>query len=171
MKKILLLLSLLVLLCYLNYLKKEEIIIPKDAIRFRIIPNSNDIKDLAIKEKVKKALNKTLSIEKKQSLKEAREEINNRKSEVNNEIKNVFKENNYNETYELSYGLNYFPKKKYKGIKYEEGNYESLVVKIGDAKGDNFWCVLYPPLCMMDEKVKNKKEYRLFIKDIFSKYL
>ena len=69
--------------------------------------------------------------------------------------------------------MNYFPTKEYKGVIYEEGEYESIVVEIGDAQGDNFWCVLFPPLCLLEGEVENKDniEYTSFIKEIIEKYL
>ena len=54
---------------------------------------------------------------------------------------------------------------------YKEGNYESLVVKLGEGKGENFWCVLFPPLCLMEAKESETYEYKLFVKEIFDKYL
>ena len=70
-------------------------------------------------------------------------------------------------TYNISFGENYFPSKTYKGVKYNEGYYESLVIAIGDAKGDNWWCVLFPNYCLID---KEKSTYKSIIKDIFTKY-
>ena len=49
---------------------------------------------------------------------------------------------------------------------YPEGEYESLVITLGDGEGDNFWCVLFPPLCF-DEK--EDYQYKSFIKEIFDK--
>ena len=72
--------------------------------------------------------------------------------------------------YNINYGLNYFPKKEYKGITYKEGYYESLVVTIGDGKGDNWWCVLFPPFCLIENDKKTDVEYRLYIKDMLEKY-
>jgi stage II sporulation protein R len=68
--------------------------------------------------------------------------------------------------------MNYFPRKEYKDVIYEEGEYESLVVEIGDAKGDNFWCVLFPPLCLLEGEEENKEsiKYTSFIKEIIDKY-
>jgi stage II sporulation protein R len=75
--------------------------------------------------------------------------------------------------YNLNYGDNYFPEKSYKGVKYPSGTYESLVVTLGSGKGENWWCVLYPPLCMMDNKESNLNnvEYASFIEELFNKYL
>ena len=76
------------------------------------------------------------------------------------------------DNYDINYGENYFPEKEYKGVSYEEGNYESLVITLGDGLGDNFWCVLFPPLCLLEaeENDTNKIEYTSFIKEIIDKY-
>ena len=81
--------------------------------------------------------------------------------------------NNYNIPFNLNYGNNYFPEKEYKGITYKEGYYESLVVTLGEGAGDNWWCLMFPPLCLMEaeEKELNNVEYKIFIKDVFKKYM
>ena len=68
--------------------------------------------------------------------------------------------------YDINYGLNYFPEKTYEGKTYPAGEYESLVITLGSGEGDNFWCILFPPLCMIDEEV----EYKSFIKESLSKF-
>ena len=67
-----------------------------------------------------------------------------------------------------NYGKNYFPRKEYKNVIYEEGEYESVVITIGDGNGKNFWCVLFPPLCMLDED--SNIEYSSLVKEIIDKY-
>ena len=88
---------------------------------------------------------------------------------VNDKLKNI----GYNKKYTINYGYNYFPKKKYKGITYKEGNYESLVITLGEGKGENFWCVLFPPLCLIeaDETNNDNVEYKFFVKELIDKYL
>lgn len=173
-KKTILFLALITILIITLYNNKEETIIPDEAIRFRIIANSNDVLDLAMKEKVKKEINTTLNDKNNTSVEKTRENIKEKTPIIKKQIKKVFEKNNYNQTFNILYGMNYFPEKKYKGITYKQGNYESLVVEIGKAQGNNFWCVLYPPLCMIDEeKVKklDKKEYKFFITEIIKKYM
>ena len=68
-------------------------------------------------------------------------------------------------------GLNYFPEKEFKGITYDEGYYESLVITIGEGKGDNWWCVLFPPLCMLEAEESTDVEYKSFVKEIVDKYI
>ena len=75
---------------------------------------------------------------------------------------------NYNLKYKVKYGMNYFPSKEYNDIRFEAGSYESLVVEIGEAKGNNYWCILYPPLCMVDYENNNKIEYKSKIIEIIS---
>ena len=73
--------------------------------------------------------------------------------------------------YELSFGYNYFPRKVYKGVIYQEGMYESLVVTLGRGEGDNWWCVLFPPLCLLEENENTDDvEYKFLVKELIEKY-
>lgn len=81
--------------------------------------------------------------------------LNNNISSSRASIKNnipLLKEqlNTYNIPYSLNIGQNYFPEKNYKGVTYDAGYYESLVITLGSGLGDNWWCVLYPPLCLIE---------------------
>ena len=69
----------------------------------------------------------------------------------------------------MSFGNNYFPEKEYKGVKYKEGKYESVVIKLGKGKGENFWCVLFPPLCMIDEEKLNDVSYSFYVSEMLNK--
>ena len=71
--------------------------------------------------------------------------------------------------FKVKYGMNYFPQKEYKGITYNEGYYESLVVEIGEAKGDNWWCVLFPTICMLDNQNNNDVEYKIGVIELLKK--
>ena len=78
-------------------------------------------------------------------------------------IKNIVSK--YTDDFDVNYGKNYFPEKTYKGINYDAGNYESLVITLGSGLGKNWWCVLYPPLCLIDENT-NDVEYTTLVKEI-----
>lgn len=172
MKKMVLIMALFIIVIFYQNTNKNEIIIPDESIRFRIIPNSNSVLDITMKEKVKEKINREVNLLQGDSIEEARSNLKNTQDKISVAVNNVFKENNYNQTFNVNYGYNYFPEKKYKGVTYKEGNYESLVVEIGKAKGDNFWCVLFPPLCMMDSEKNNvnDKKYKFFISEIINKY-
>lgn len=151
----------------------SEYTIPDEAIRIRIVPNSNEIVDQEMKEKVKIKVEKDIYelLKNSKSIEESRILINEYIPYIKDSINTIFKDNNYNMSYNVNYGLNYFPEKEYKGVKYEAGMYESLYITIGEGCGDNWWCVLFPPICMLEAEESTDVEYRVFVKDIFNQYL
>ncbi len=151
----------------------KTIEIPDNAIRVRIIPNSNSNYDQRIKNKVKEKIRLTMYdlLKNTKNSEEAKKLIINNLDSVDNEVKTVLEKENYNKKYDVKFGYNYFPEKKYKGIKYNEGYYESLLITLGEGKGDNWWCVLFPPLCLIEAKEDSDVEYKIFVKEIIEKYL
>lgn len=174
MKKIIFI-SIIIGLSYYFIFSNDEIIIPENAIRFRVIANSNskvdqDIKYLvrdSISSDVLKAMNQANSID------DVRNLINSNMESFENTIFSTLKNNNISQSFDISYGQHFFPEKIYNGVKYKEGNYESLVVTMGDGMGDNWWCVLFPPLCLLEAQEETETddvEYKFFIKEIIDKY-
>ena len=157
------------LISSLLMMSESEYVIPNDAIRFRIIPNSNSSEDIIMKEKSTKEIMSVASTFDNININTSREEILKNINIIENRLNNLFVENNYDEKVIVKYGLNEFPEKVYKGIKYEKGLYESLVIEIGEAKGNNYWCVLYPPLCLIDDNIE-ETQYRSKIIELFNKY-
>lgn len=148
--------------------KEEKVIIPKDAIRFRIIANSNTNIDQTIKKQILKNLGtEIVETNSLSTISETRKFIKNELPKFTEIVDKTIKENNYNNTFDINYGKNYFPRKEYKNIIYEEGEYESLVITLGDGKGKNFWCILFPPLCNIDEE---NIQYTSLIKETLEKY-
>ena len=165
MKKIIFL-SISVLIGILVYNKSDEIIIPSDAIRVRIIANSNNINDLYEKKKLKEEIKSDLY----NLVKDADNSVNARESITNNmdKIKELIAARTSD--FKINYGKNYFPKKNYKGVIYQEGEYESLVITLGKGMGENWWCVLYPPLCMIDDNADTSDvEYRSLVLDLLNR--
>lgn len=167
MKKIIIVLFIFSLLLIFNK-KENDIIIPKSAIRFRIVANSNSVEDQAEKMIIKQKIEK---------------EIYNLINDANNiiEVNNILENNlaiidnivkNYNVPYSINYGSNYFPTKNYKGIMYPAGNYDSLVITLGEGAGSNFWCVLFPPLCLLDNDSEDvgEVEYQFYVKKLLDKF-
>lgn len=169
MKRKIFILLVILMLLFLYNIKKDTLIIPNSAIRLRIIPNSNEPNDIYIKGKVKDYLEKNVySITKNILSKEkASQIILNNLPKIDKDIQELFIKNQYNLPYQVNYGSNYFPQKVYKGNIYPEGYYESLVISIGEAKGDNFWCVLFPNLCLIDKQ--ETKQKKSFFKELFKK--
>ena len=151
--------------------QNEYIKVPNESIRMRVIANSNSEEDINNKLIVKSMLKETIKdiTKGKKTYKEVDNAIKNNTHLIEENIKSTLKDNNINEEYHINYGVNYFPEKTYKGITYKAGNYKSYVVTLGEGKGENYWCVLFPPLCLIDENV-NDYDYHFLIKDILSKY-
>ncbi|MDD7132254.1 MAG: stage II sporulation protein R [Firmicutes bacterium] len=171
MKKIIIILTMLTSILIYNEFKNNEVIIPDTAIRLRVIPNSNSSLDQSMKNKVKKYLEKNTyaTLSNVTDIEEARTKINESLSNLDININKIFKDNKYNMEYTVDFGYNYFPEKKYRGLKYEEGYYESLVITIGEGKGDNWWCVLFPNLCLVDLENKTNVEYKSWIVEQINK--
>lgn len=143
-----------------------------DMIRFRIISNSNSAKDIIIKQQVSDKVSKIL-FDKGNTREDVRNNIIENINLIEAETNKVFNENNYSKKFNINYGYNYFPEKEFDGKRLKEGIYESLVLTIGEGNGDNYWCILYPPLCMIDntKEVKNKIEYKFKIIEYIKKLL
>ena len=161
MKKTIFILSIILLILCLN---KHEYSIPKDSIRFRVIANSNSISDQQIKHKVVDNLkNNLIYTNNSTNIVETRKYIEKNIPLFTKTVENTL---NNNKDFHINYGKNYFPEKTYNDEIYPEGEYESLVVTIGEGQGDNFWCVLFPPLCFNE---KEDYHYKSFIKEIIDK--
>lgn len=157
----------------ISSVKADNYIIPKEAIRLRVIANSNTEYDQKIKMKVKDLLEiKMYNLLKDiKGVEIARKLINNNIDDIKKDIDYLLKQEKYNLDYNINFGNNYFPAKEYNGVIYEEGYYESLVVTLGSGEGDNWWCVLFPPLCLIEAEENEKVEYKFFIQELIEKYL
>lgn len=173
MKKIMIILSIIVII-FISNNTTRDVIIPNESIRIRVIANSNNSKDQLIKQIVRDSIEKEISnlLSEVNTIEEARIVIKENINLVDNNVNSILENNNYDKKYKVEFGYNFFPQKKYKGVVYNEGYYESVVVTIGEGEGDNWWCVLFPPLCLMetDESNLEEIEYKSFIKEIIDKY-
>ncbi len=173
MKKVFVFILMLLILVSVYKKSNDSVKIPDSAIRFRILANSNSPRDQKIKEDIRDKMQKELYslLQNSKSIDDSRKIINSNMSNFDEILKDSMKDIEY--SYSIDYGMHYFPSKTYKGITYDEGNYESLLVTLGSGEGDNWWCVLFPPLCLLEaEESSDVKdvEYKSFIKEIIEKY-
>lgn len=173
-KTIFLLFGIIIAYILIGNIVSANDIIPDDAIRIRIIGNSNSDYDQEIKYKVKDVVEYDMYkiLQNTTDLRVARELIKNNLPNLENDIYTTLQKEEYKLPFYVNFGLNYFPEKEYKGIIYEEGYYESVVVTLGEGLGDNWWCVLFPPLCMLEAEDTNTTdvEYTTLVKTIIDKY-
>lgn len=177
MKKITIIISLIIIMTFLINMKKvnsKNIIIPKEAIRLRVLANSNEEIDQKIKMKLSIELQKNISeiLKDTKTVEEARNQIKNNIEILNMKVKDVLQKENYDKKFTITFGNTFFPEKKYNGVIYEQGYYESVLVTLGEGKGKNWWCVLFPPLCIMEanENETGEVEYKFFVQELINKY-
>lgn len=140
--------------------------IAKDIIRFHVIANSDSEEDQALKLKVKDKLVESLSpmLKNAASITEARSVITHHLSSIQSTAEEVIREYGYYYPIKVSLEKCYFPLKIYGNCTFPPGIYEALRVRIGAAEGKNWWCVMFPPLCFVDETysiVDNKTDQKL----------
>lgn len=131
----------------------EPVVIPDEAIRLRILANSNGKEDQEIKRLVRDAVNEEITkwVEDLTSIKAARDLIKQRIDELEAIVANVLVEEGLQQSYSVKYGENIkFPTKMYGNYIYPAGKYEAILITLGEGQGANWWCVLFPPLCFLD---------------------
>ncbi|WP_306460576.1 stage II sporulation protein R [Bacillus sp. AFS073361] len=132
--------------------QKESIVIPGEAIRLRILANSDFEKDQAIKRKVRDAVNAqiTLWVQDLTSMEEARKVINAKLPEIQTISEKVVRDQGSTQSVKVEFGKVQFPTKLYGQFLYPAGEYQAILITLGEGEGANWWCVLYPPLCFLD---------------------
>jgi stage II sporulation protein R len=171
MKRILVISAIIILILTINK-KEDNIIIPTDAIRLRVVANSNSVNDQLIKNKISKSIQEEIynMTYNSKSNTEVKEILNKNYDHLASSINNILESNNVNYDYKLNIGRNYFPKKIYKSIEYPSGYYDSITIELGNHQGLNWWCVIYPPLCLIDEDTENV-EYTTLVSELLNDYL
>ena len=171
LKKIIIIFLLVFIYVYFACNKINDVNIPNEAIRFRIIANDNSKKSQKIKFNLNLKVNKLLNnlVNSNLSYNEFKDNINYNLDKIDIEVMNYLLDNNYKIDYKVNFGKNYFPNKEYKGIKYKEGYYDSLVITLGNGLGNNWWCILYPPLCNLEDEKIEDSQYRVYVYDLISK--
>lgn len=127
--------------------------IAKEIIRFHVIANSDSTKDQALKLKVKDKLVERMSpmLKDAGSITEARSIVTDNLPLIQQIAEDTIKQNGYHYPVSVTLGQCFFPLKIYGNYAFPPGIYEALRVRIGSAEGKNWWCVMFPPLCFVDE--------------------
>ncbi|MBD7912630.1 stage II sporulation protein R [Clostridium cibarium] len=135
-------------------------------IRFHVIANSDTDADQSLKLKVRDEVINYLYpyLKQSKSLDESRNIIKSKEDDVRSIALRVIKNNGYSYPVKVELSHENFPEKSYGNITLPQGNYEAFRVIIGNGQGQNWWCVMFPPLCFIDvtkgnvEEEKSKEE-------------
>lgn len=123
-----------------------------EIIRFHVIANSDSDKDQQLKLKVRDEVIKFLSplLDQSSSIEESRKILKENDEEVKKIAKKVIEKNGYKYSVESELSRENFPEKIYGNIVLPQGEYEAYRILIGKSSGQNWWCVMFPPLCFVD---------------------
>ena len=154
-KYIIILFSLLLIytgICAFSYAETISNNISDGVFRLHVIANSDSIDDQNLKFIVRDKLIDYMNEISKgiKNKEEATKIVLEHKDKFYEIAVNTIKENGYNYDVNINIGNFYFPTKNYGDISLPAGNYDALKVEIGKAKGQNWWCVMFPPLCFVD---------------------
>jgi len=144
------------LLVQFGYMKadaKGPSVIPKEAVRLRILANSDSDKDQALKRKVRDEVKAQIDgwVADLTSFEEARKVIQSHIPEIEKTVANTLKKEGSKDSFQVKFSKNVkFPTKVYGNFIYPAGEYEAVLITIGEGEGANWWCVLFPPMCFLD---------------------
>lgn len=149
--------------------------------RLHVVANSDKKEDQELKMDVKKTVVDYLSqnLGAEADLEETREYVLGNLSEIEQAALRTIKEQGKSYPVSAAVEKTYFPDKTYGDCTFPAGEYEALNIRIGKGEGKNWWCVLYPSLCFIDDtwgvvsrekkeelqEVLTKEEFRTILED------
>lgn len=124
--------------------------IPGDAIRIRILANSDSTFDQQVKADVQGQVSQLVQSwgEMPETHDEAYTLISSKLPAIEKRVNDVLVREKTGYRGKIELGNAVFPDKIFHGDAYEAGEYETLLITLGDGNGGNWWCVLFPPLCL-----------------------
>ena len=171
MKKILTVLAVTAFMFFLliGYSTNVNSTLSQNIVRLHVLANSDSDQDQALKLKVRDAI---LSHSRANFTKKS--DVESKLDEYREIAETVIEENGYDYPVTVEYGNFNFPTKEYENLRLPAGNYDAVRVKIGNAEGKNWWCVMFPPLCLdaavstpkytAEEEVLISKKYNIKFK-------
>lgn len=146
-------------------------------LRVHIRANSNQEADQSVKYKVKAAVVDFLTpkLTGGKTFKEAYDIINSSLREIEKVADSVLVANGFSYTSKARLNEEYFPTRSYENVTLENGYYDALILELGEGVGNNWWCVVYPPLCFIGSEgndvnnIKYKSKLVEIVQSFFEK--
>ena len=125
----------------------------KEYLRIHIRANSNLSEDQQVKYLVKNDIVEFLTpyIAQCDTKQKAISMLNDNLKNIESVAKRTLKQNGFDYSVKASVNNEQFPTRVYDGVCLDAGFYDALIIELGEGKGDNWWCVVYPPLCFTGE--------------------
>lgn len=143
-------------------------------LRIHIRADSNDAAAQQVKYKVKNALIDFLTpyLAEVKTKRKATETVQSLLSKISDTATAILRQNGFEYAAKAVVKREVFPTRSYDGFTLKSGEYDALIVNLGSGKGDNWWCVVYPPLCFLNGEStgSGKTEYKSLIKEIIDDF-
>ena len=171
MKKFCISLAIILIICVSAAALKgtgEKKTLSEEYLRIHIRANSNDEKDQSVKMEIKDLVvgYMTEIVLKSRDKSELVENIKKAIPSINGLIDGFLSNKGFDYKAQTQINNEYFPTRFYRDEALYEGYYDAVIIKLGKAEGDNWWCVVYPPLCFTEQK---KVEYRSLIAEYINR--
>lgn len=140
-------------------------------LRFHVMANSDSKADQQVKLEVRDAVleltkNGILQCENER---QAREYIEKNLEIIVATANDTLEKYGFDYEAHASVGIDHFPDREYQGVCYPEGDYEALRIVLGKGEGHNWWCVMFPPLCISElEADGDEVQYTSFFAELFA---
>ncbi len=156
------------LLGTVSHAKEQADNISKNFVRFHIVANSNSDADQSVKMKVREAIFENMDFSRISSKEEALLYFKKHREEIKQIADRVLLENGFSYDSYVSVGKKEFPVREYSDFVLPWGTYDAVSVTLGEGKGENFFCVMYPSLCRIDGITEITESDRLVLHHILT---
>ena len=136
--------------CYTNISKNTKS--NADFLRIHIRANSNLVVDQAVKYEIKDVIVEYLTpmIANCKTKQDVVNVVESESHALKNLADSILKQKGFEYVANVKINNEYFPTRTYQDCTLESGFYDAVIVELGSAEGNNWWCVLYPPLCFVN---------------------
>jgi len=143
----------------------------RDLIRLHVRANSNHAVDQEVKLKVRDKVVEYLESKSLGSnVKEVYATLNSSLKKIKTLCDDVLKKEGFSYTATVTLDERYFPARSYDDVVIPSGYYDALIIELGSGKGDNWWCVIYPPLCYLEARAEKNVVYKSKLVELIKKY-
>ena len=146
----------------------------REFLRFHIRANSNSYSDQAVKHIIRQHVidEFTPMFSGITNIYDAKQAMRNNLRHIETISNNVLLQ--HGKTYQATASMRWehFPTRNYRDVTLPEGFYNALIIELGNASGDNWWCVIYPPLCFLNNNIGGERGvvYRSRLQEIISRF-
>lgn len=140
-------------------------------LRIHVRANSNSNEDQEIKYEVKDLLISFLTplVEKVETVDQAKQVIEQNLENISSIATEYLKQNGFDYSAKAKLNNEYFPTRSYEELTLDSGYYDALIVELGSANGNNWWCVVYPPLCFSENQKTGGVTYSSIIAELIKR--